>query len=113
MRELDVLLRALGVGDALVGSALSAAFTLENGRAQLEAAFEEVALHRYPDALVVTEAEPLVAYARSLAPPRLLPADALDSLRGEVAARIERDGALRVTKDSGLFVAHGGRALVR
>ena len=76
-------------------------FRLENGREQLAAVFDDVALREYDDALEVTDPEALVAYAlsrddvdESLAP----------ELREAFADRFE-DGSLRVEKSVGMFVA--------
>lgn len=82
------------------------AFSLENGAACPSRHFDHVTLHRYDDALAVTEAEPLIDYVRSLR-------GAEDALTGEKLAEVARairrrlaaDGALRITKDSGMFEA--------
>jgi ubiquinone/menaquinone biosynthesis C-methylase UbiE len=82
------------------------AFRLEGGAAELAPYFSHVAVHRYPSALVVTEAEPLVTYVASFA---------ADALAGErraafarmVEQRIAADGAIHITQDTGLFVAYG------
>lgn len=62
-----------------------------------------MALRRYDDALLVTEADPLVAHVMS---------SATDELRGRagefasyIAGRIHTSGPIRVTKDYGMFVA--------
>jgi SAM-dependent methyltransferase len=77
------------------------AFRLENGADQLEVGFGRVELRRRPGELAVTEAEPVVAYVRSMSCDE---AD-LDPLRREVAGIIERDGAFRIGTDVGLFIA--------
>jgi hypothetical protein len=64
-----------------------------------------VTLHRYPSALVVTEAEPLVAFVASFA------GDALAGARRDeftrfVEQRLAADGAIHITKDTGLFEAY-------
>jgi SAM-dependent methyltransferase len=80
-------------------------FDLENGRDQLAPWFSTIILHRYDDALVITEAEPLIAYFLST---RI--ASALDGhTQAELARRVEQElaahGAIHVTKDMGLFEA--------
>ena len=79
-------------------------FTLENGAAQLGRVFEHVALLRYEDALVVTEAEPLVDYILSIVGARAAQQRArlLTFVQGEQAAR----GAIYITKTTGMFVCH-------
>ena len=101
LAEVDALLRRHGLPEAALGSATSAPFTLENGGAQLAQEFSAVALRRYEDSLAVAEVEPLLAYLHSMMP--LAPA-VTDALRHEIAAEIERSGAFRITKDSGVFV---------
>jgi hypothetical protein len=88
-------------------------FNLQNGAEQLFPWFNEVALLRYEDSMVVTEAKPLVDYllstmrARDLA--KRLRAEEFgrrlstlkDSLDKELTAR----GSIHITKDTGMFVA--------
>jgi ubiquinone/menaquinone biosynthesis C-methylase UbiE len=80
-------------------------FDLENGREQLAPWFSTIILHRYDDALAITEAEPLIAYFLST---RIT--SALDGhTQAELARRVEQElaahGAIHVTKDMGLFEA--------
>lgn len=90
--------------------ALAAAggFLLENGAAQLETAgFTGVVWHNRPDALEITEVEPLIAYIQSsntLMNHAWTEAE-LGALRAEVAARIAAEGAFHIGKVAGLFVA--------
>lgn len=80
-------------------------FTLENGYAQLAAHFDTIQVRRYPDALLVTEVEPLVEYVLSgLKSDERTPALA-DAVRAALAREIQPHGAIRITKDSGLFIA--------
>jgi SAM-dependent methyltransferase len=81
------------------------AFRLEDAAAELEPFFPHLTLHRYPSALVVTEAEPLVAFVASFA------GDALTSARRVEFARfveqqLAADGAIHITKDTGIFEAY-------
>ncbi len=80
-------------------------FRLESGAAELAPYFPHVALHRYPSALIVTEAEPLVAFVASM-----IGADLTSVQRAEftqlVEKRIAADGAIHITKDTGLFEAY-------
>ena len=87
-------------------------FTLENGERLLADIFERIEMQSYPDALEVTEAEPLVAYILSMRRTRDLlqdvPREALDRLineaRRELERRLER-GPIHIRKVTGLFVA--------
>ena len=78
-------------------------FSLETGAAHLATVFEHVELLPYDDALVVTEVEPLVAYAASM---DLIPEEKYDDFARLVADEMEANGgALRIGKQTGLFVA--------
>jgi ubiquinone/menaquinone biosynthesis C-methylase UbiE len=80
-------------------------FRLEGGAAELAPFFSHVLLHRYESALVVTEAEPLVAYVASMADTNLTGARRAEFTR-VVEQRIAADGAIHITKDTGLFEAY-------
>ncbi|MBI1802549.1 MAG: class I SAM-dependent methyltransferase [Chloroflexi bacterium] len=104
MRELDDLARDAGV--ALERPLLRLPFNLENGAQLLSAHFGSVARYDFPDGLHVTEAEPLVAYVKSMSIFAELFGEAVESrLRALAAERIARDGAIHITKAVGLFVA--------
>ena len=91
----------------------AAAFSLENGAEQLRAAFASVERRRYEDRLVVTEAEPLMAYILStgqaqdalsgLAPDER--AHRMKMLHALLESRLSAHGHIIVTKDSGVFIA--------
>ncbi|HEU5440793.1 MAG TPA: class I SAM-dependent methyltransferase [Ktedonobacterales bacterium] len=108
MAELDALLAphvAELAGGEQSSFGLTLAFSLRNGAAQLAPFFADVALDRWPDALAVTEAEPLIAYVRSMAAGMALPPALEAGVEAEIRARIARDGAIRIGKESGLFTA--------
>ncbi len=107
LKEIDKQLGAVGVSQELLGRSMSRTFTLENGAAQLRSVFGEVTLYRYADALEVTEIDPLMAYVRSMGSAHQMSAASLERVRAHFAAEIERHGAARISKDSGLFVARG------
>jgi hypothetical protein len=82
-------------------------FTLENGSAQLKSWFDSVRILQYPDALEVTEPEPLLAYILSMA-------NSLDTLQSNskpqniekiIIQKIKQSGSIHITKSSGLFIA--------
>ena len=81
-------------------------FSLETGRAQLKRVFASVVIHRYEDALEITEVEPLIAYVRSIGTMAPNP-NKLDELRDAAALEIERNGCLRLAKNTGVFEASG------
>jgi ubiquinone/menaquinone biosynthesis C-methylase UbiE len=92
-------------------------FSLENGAAQLSQWFLEVSLRRYEDALVVTEATPLMEYllsgasadaaVREARPEGLARRAAM--LKKLLDEKLTKRGGIRLTKDSGLFVARRPR----
>ncbi len=75
------------------------AFGVENGRAQLEAAFDEVTFHEFPNALRVTEPEPALAYVESIAG-RL---ENREEIVRVIDERISAHGAFELTSSTGLF----------
>jgi ubiquinone/menaquinone biosynthesis C-methylase UbiE len=76
-------------------------FNLENGTGQLALWFEDVQMVRYPDSLVVTEAEPLLALVRSWE--RDLTDHQERVLREKIQAELDEKGAFTIGKDSGMF----------
>ena len=113
MRELFVLGRRFELDD--FGAAEldgdnrpSISFSLENGQEQLARWFADVTLHRYEDALRVTEVEPLVAYIRSYRFSPTQPAlaeDRVPALREFVERELAQRGAFHITKSPGMFIA--------
>jgi ubiquinone/menaquinone biosynthesis C-methylase UbiE len=104
MRELEALVASQS-GDA--GNALSdrrrrTGFNLEHGAAELSQWFTSVTMHRYADALVVPEAESLVAYVKSTG---RLTEDELTRFQGHVEDLIQQYGPIRISKDVGMFEA--------
>ncbi|MBI3976201.1 MAG: hypothetical protein HY334_07390, partial [Armatimonadetes bacterium] len=78
-------------------------FTLENGFDQMSPWFADVTLHRYDDALVVTQAEPLVAYVLSGRGRAVLAGGRVAEFSAFVEGERARRGVLRISKDAGLF----------
>ena len=113
-REVGWMQRVLDTprsSDAYFASPLG--FSLENGADQLSACFTDVTLERYRDSLSVTEVEPLVAYLLSGsaadAADGQTEAEEFDRRVGKLVGRLEQElasqDAIRITKDTGLFVA--------
>jgi SAM-dependent methyltransferase len=100
LRELDLLVRRLAPG-VDTGATGAGRFGLENGAEQLAAHFQHVRREDYPDGLWVTEPQPVAAYVSSWGD---VEPGALDRIRDEVAAVIQREGGFRVTKASGVFI---------
>ena len=80
-------------------------FTLQNGAEKLRPYFAEVERDLYEDALLVTDAEDLVDYIFSLTGMTDLRKLPRETVR-EVLSRHMEDGALRVPKEYGMFIAH-------
>jgi ubiquinone/menaquinone biosynthesis C-methylase UbiE len=80
-------------------------FGLESGDAYMRRAFSEVTLERYPDSLVVTEAAPLLDYICSMRMRSRITDEQIAALRQHVEHEIATRGEIRMTKDSGVFIA--------
>jgi hypothetical protein len=119
MQEARLLAMHAGLmlpADVAAGDA--AAFSLENGADQLRAAFADVSLRRYEDRLVVTEAEPLLAYLLSTETvqaelDRMTPdvqQQHIAGLRALIEQQLATHGQVTVAKDSGVFIARAPAA---
>lgn len=103
MRELDALVAQFLGTDKI---ARELAFHRDNGRTILASHFPNARWVDYPDTLVVTEAEPLIAYAMSgLIGKQIIGSEGETALRQFITERLARDGAIRITKSTGLFIA--------
>jgi len=102
LREIDDLVSRWLPSGTIGGHV--AQFGLENGAEQLGAGFASVEVSRWENALEVTEAEPVVAYVRSMSAGSRVD---LEGLRRETARVIDREGVLRVRTETGLFIARG------
>ncbi len=107
--ELDQLLEQYysSTEEGLYQGKFNKSFTLENGATQLTPWFNQVEVRRYEDWLVVTQAEPLLAYIYSMIPRWGIKAGTGEEVMLEQAIHdtISREGCLRIQKSSGLFMA--------
>jgi ubiquinone/menaquinone biosynthesis C-methylase UbiE len=107
LQELYGLVKRFAPDAAPRDSSPAASFLLESGDEQLTRWFSSITLHRYQDALVVTEAAPLVAYILSSSR-----STQIDERVVEFTEFVERElalhGSIYVTKDSGMFEASHG-----
>lgn len=105
MREITQLVQEFDSHVVLSADHLYERFGLENGRKILEAAgaFDEITLHRYEDALVVTDAQPLIEYILSCHgnQNRYL-IDRYREFRGFVEEKVR--GGFRIQKEAGAFL---------
>lgn len=79
-------------------------FGLETGLPQLAAWFSEISVRTYEDALLVTEAEPLLTYILSDGR-RASDEDAFRQLAEHVHRELKTNGVIHIKKHSGLFLA--------
>ncbi len=80
-------------------------FSLENGAAQLAPWFDSIEVRRFENSLVVTEAEPLVAFILSTVPPSAVNAELLQFLRTLIDQGLAEHEAIHITVDTGVFLA--------
>lgn len=108
MRELDDLATEIGAPPHRIWQL---AFRLENGAALLGRQFARVERRDFGDELVVTEADPLIAYIVSMNTfAGLMTPENAARLREVVESRLRRDGAIRIRKSTGVFIAREPRA---
>jgi SAM-dependent methyltransferase len=110
MRELDTLVQRFRhapvqgseTSRPVNDSRLPSGFNLEHGAAELSQWFAVVIVHRYADALVVPDAEPLVAYVSSTG---RLTEEEVSQFQRHIEADIAQHGPIRISKDVGMFEA--------
>jgi ubiquinone/menaquinone biosynthesis C-methylase UbiE len=105
MRELDELIWKCWPNSPWKGMGKSAPFTLENGLATLTPFFSDITLHNYEDALEVTEAEPLIAYAFSGRIGSLLSQEVRETFINLVHQELAEHDSIHITNNSGIFEA--------
>jgi len=105
LQELGELVRSFDPGIAF--KPWDNPFSLENGLAQISQWFPKVSLRRYGDSLVITEVEPLVAYVLSSMTNASLTlvGDRLVEFVNFVKQKLTLHGVIKITKDSGIFIA--------
>ena len=86
-------------------------FGLENGAEMMRECFGEVEVRRYPDALLVTEAQPLMDYINSVKRQALLYRISRLAIREFFDAEIRTHGAFNISKDAGLLISSRAIAL--
>jgi len=103
MREIDELAARFFSVPRMTES--TARFGLESGEAYMRRAFSEVKLERYPDSLVVTEAAPLMDYICSMRVRSRVSDEQVADLRRHLENEIAARGEIRISKDTGMFIA--------
>jgi len=79
-------------------------FPLKDAAEQMALWFEHIEIHRRENALVVTEAEPLIAFMLSSLPSSAVNAEQLQLLRTIVDQELAQNGAIHITNDAGLVM---------
>jgi ubiquinone/menaquinone biosynthesis C-methylase UbiE len=106
LRQMEELVRRFDSKIAAWGGRGTDSFKLENGFEQLARYFSRVVLHRYEDALIVTETAPLVAFVASEDAAGRLAGDRRAEFAAFVEGEIAEHGPIHFTKDSGLFESY-------
>jgi len=101
MREIDDLVQFCAPETERDDTAMK--FGLETGGGQLARCFASIDICHYPDALEVTEVEPLLRYVLSTTAKEVLDDGRIDRLRALIETEIARNGSFHVTKLAGLF----------
>jgi ubiquinone/menaquinone biosynthesis C-methylase UbiE len=84
---------------------ITSAFTLENGKEQLQEFFPRVEVSHYEDNLRVTDVSAIVAYVRSMTYTAEFSEEQFRSIEREFTEAMKKNGEIFITKDSGLFEA--------
>lgn len=84
---------------------ITSAFTLENGKAQLQEFFPLVEVSRYQDSLRVTELSAIMAYIRSMTSTSEFQEEQFQIIEREFSEVLRKNGEIFITKDAGLFKA--------
>ena len=79
-------------------------FSMENGEDLLSQDFKNIHFLEYPDSLLVDQVEPIIRYIRSYT--KLEEGDTrTTALRDFLQRQIAENGSIRITKESGMFIA--------
>ena len=103
MREVDELAARFFSIPRMTES--GARFGLESGEAYMRRVFGDVQIERYSDSLVVTEAAPLMDYICSMRVRSRVSDEQVAGLRRHLENEIAARGEIRISKDTGMFVA--------
>jgi SAM-dependent methyltransferase len=112
MRELAEIVQEFDPDISIIHPGEAIGFRLDDSSDELARFFDHVEVRRYEDALLVTEATPLVDYILSMSWRVKIGEDRRAEFARFVEDRISQHGPIRITKDAGLFVALAGTAEV-
>ncbi|MFQ5819885.1 MAG: MerR family transcriptional regulator, partial [Candidatus Heimdallarchaeota archaeon] len=65
--------------------------------------FSEVKVYSYDDALLITKAEPLIEYIRSIADKAVFNYERFEEFAEFIKEELETQGSIRITKDYGVL----------
>jgi ubiquinone/menaquinone biosynthesis C-methylase UbiE len=111
LKELVQLTRDfIGVGHERFGlMSVRGTFSTQNCGDSLRQFFDEVEFIRFDSGLYVTELQPMLDYIASSVddPDKDMHSERAQKLTAELKRRIETEGGISITKDTGLFIARG------
>lgn len=111
LHEIKLLCERAGIRvSGVLSPANEFAFSLENGSAQLVPWFTRINIVRMDNSLAVTETEPLLAFILSSIPAHEIDEARIQKLRVLIDQELAEQGAVRIAKEAGLFVASGDEA---
>lgn len=86
-------------------------FSVQNGVERLQTAFADVEYHSFDSDLVVPEPQPIIDYIASMMtiPGETFVNEKEANLRHLLEKRLAAEGAIRIHKETGLFIARGNR----
>ena len=85
--------------------AVTSAFTLENGKEQLQDFFPHVQVSTYEDNLRVMDVSSMMAYVRSMTSTAGFSEEQFQSIESQFLETMKTNGGIFITKASGLFLA--------
>ncbi|HEX8982337.1 MAG TPA: hypothetical protein VF792_06190 [Ktedonobacterales bacterium] len=82
----------------------------KNGAEQLTPYFTDIVMKKYPDALDVTEVEPLLAYILSMDAPGFREPDMTAALEQHIRRTMDQAGGVfHISKEVGAFITRNGK----
>jgi len=103
MKELMAWIKRFNIRSNLSGGAMAKNFGLENGRKFLSPFFRKISLLRYPDRLEVPRVRLILDYMASAGDEN--PGPGIVKLKSYLKKILLRKKTIRISKDSGLFIA--------
>lgn len=105
MREITDLVKEFDSRITLSEVILQDQFGIENGEKRLNPYFSKIEFIKYEDALIVTDAEPLMDYILSChGNQKELLSDKYEKFLWFLREKIKRFGAIHITKEAGVFI---------